>query len=88
MAADAFNFTPAVVPDALRGGRKSKYVTTVESVYQYLQNHKETAAVRIDLDDVPVKLAVTSFRNAIKRLHPDSLRLAQRGDELYIERRS
>jgi hypothetical protein len=87
MAADGFNFMPAVVPEALRGGRGSKYAATVESVYQYLQDHKETSAVKIDLQGVAVKLAVTSFRNAIKRLYPDSLRLVQRGDELYIERR-
>jgi len=87
MAAETFNFVPAVVPEATRGGRKSKYAATVESVYQYLQDHKETSAVKIELEGIAVKLAVTSFRNAIKRLYPDSLRLVQRADELYIERR-
>ncbi|MCE5253979.1 MAG: hypothetical protein LLG45_07230 [Actinomycetia bacterium] len=86
MATDAFKFIPAVVPTA-RGARKSKYATTVEAVYRYLEQHKDTQSVKIELGDVGVKSAVASFRNAIARQYPDTLRLVQRGDELYIARR-
>jgi hypothetical protein len=87
MAADTFKFVPAVVPKAVRGVRRSRYAATVEAVYQHMQDHKDTESVKIELGDVGVKSAVASFRNAIARLYPDTLRLIQRGGELYIERR-
>ena len=87
MAADSFNFTPAAVPKVVRGLKKSKYAATVEAVHQYMKDHKSAEAVKVDLGDVAVKSAVASFRAAIARLHPDTLRLVQRGGELYIERK-
>jgi hypothetical protein len=87
MAADAFKFKPAEVPKAERGMRKSKYVATVEAVYQYLQDHGDQRAVKIELGDVGVKSAVASFRNAIAKQYPDAIRLVQRGGELYVEKR-
>ncbi len=87
MATESFSFAPATVPKVARGMKKSKYAATVEAVYQHMQGNKNTQAVKVDLGDVSVKSAVASFRNAIARLHPDTLRLVQRGGELYIERR-
>lgn len=87
MVAESFSFAPAVVPKVARGMKKSKYAATVEAVYQHMKSNKSTQAVQVDLGDVAVKSAVASFRNAIARLHPDDLRLVQRGGELYIERR-
>ena len=87
MAADSFNFAPAVVPKVVRGMKKSKYAATVEAVHQHMKDHKGTQAVKLDLGDVAVKSAVASFRAAIAKLYPDTLRLMQRGGELYIERK-
>ena len=87
MAADIFAFKPAEVPKASRGRRKSKYVETVEAVSQYLQDHADQPSVKIELGDVAVKSAVASFRNAIARHYPDTLRLVQRGGDLYVARR-
>ena len=87
MANESFSFAPAVVPKVARGMKKSKYALTVEAVNQYMKDHKGADAVRLELGDVAVKSAVASFRNAIARLYPDTLRLVQRGGELYIERR-
>ena len=87
MAADSFNFVPATVPKVVRGMKKSKYAATVEAVHQHMKDHKGTQAVKLDLGDVAVKSAVASFRAAIAKLYPDTLRLMQRGGELYIERK-
>ncbi|MBN1630934.1 MAG: hypothetical protein JW990_14320 [Thermoleophilia bacterium] len=87
MAADSFNFTPAVVPRVVRGMKKSKYAATVEAVHQHMKDHKGTQAVKVELGEVTVKSAVASFRAAIARLYPDTLKLVQRGGELYIERK-
>ena len=87
MASDIFSFKPAAVPSVSRGIRKSRYVTTVEAIYQYLHDHPDQRSVRIELGDVGIRNAVTSFRNAIAKTHPDVMRLVQRGGELYIERR-
>jgi len=80
MAVETFNFEPATVPKAVRGIRKSKYLTTVEAVQEYLQAHKTTESVKVELGDVNVKSAVASFRNAIAKNYPDTLRLLQRGE--------
>jgi hypothetical protein len=88
MAAEAFSFKPAEIPQAERGSRRSKYLATVEVVHEYLQAHKDQRAVKIDLGDVSIKSAVTSFRNAIAKSHPETLRLVQRGGDLYIEKRA
>lgn len=87
MAADIFKFKPAEVPQATRGLRKSKYGATVEAVNQYLQEHSDQQSVKVELGDVAVKSAVASFRNAIVRRYPDTLRLVQRGGDLYIAKR-
>lgn len=87
MAADTFAFKPAPVPKAVRGVRKSKYAATIEAVHQYLELHKDTESVRVELGNISAKSAVASFRNAIARRYPDTLRLVQRGGELYITRR-
>ncbi len=87
MAEGLFDFSPAEVPTAERGSRKSKYVATVDAVYQYLQNNSNEQAVKLELGDVGMKSAVTSFRNAISKRHHDTLRLVQRGGSLYIKRR-
>jgi hypothetical protein len=88
MAAEVFSFKPAEIPQAERGLRRSKYLATVEAVYEYLQAHKDQRAVKIDLGDVSTKSAVASFRNAIAKNYPDTLRLVQRGGDLYIEKRA
>ncbi len=87
MAVEAFSFIPAEIPQAERGSRKSKYAATIEAVNEYLQAHKDQRAVKIELADVSIKSAVASFRNAIAKRYPDTLRLVQRGGELYIQRR-
>ena len=87
MAAETFGFKPAEVPQAVRGLRKSKYVATVEAVHEYLQDHSDQRSVQIELGDVSIKSAIASFRNAIAKQYPDTLRLVQRGGELYIEKR-
>ena len=87
MAAEAFSFKPAEIPQAQRGLRRSKYLATVEAVHEYLQTHKDQRAVKLDLGDVNIKSAVASFRNAIAKKYPDSLRLVQRGGDLYIGKR-
>lgn len=87
MATESFKFAPAVVPKVARGAKGSRYASTVEAVYQHMKENKATQAVKVDLGDVAVKTAVASFRAAIARLYPDTLRLVQRGGELYIERR-
>ena len=87
MAAESFRFSPAEVPKVARGAKGSKYASTVQAVYEHMKDNKGTQAVKIDLGDVAMKSAVASFRAAIARLYPDSLRLVQRGGELYIERR-
>jgi hypothetical protein len=87
MAAEIFRFKPAEVPKASRGLRKSKYVETVNAVHEYLKDHADQPSVKIELGDVGVKSAVASFRNAISRQYPDTLRLVQRGGDLYMERR-
>jgi hypothetical protein len=87
MAADIFRFKPAEVPKATRGLGKSRYIATVEAVHQYLQKNADQQSVKIELGDVGVKPAAASFRNAIRKYYPDTLRLAQRGGELYIERK-
>jgi len=87
MAANIFSFKPAEVPPASRGLRISKYSATVDAVYKYLQGHATEQSVKIELGDVGIKSAVTSFRNAIAKLYPDSLRLVQREGALYIARR-
>jgi hypothetical protein len=84
MAADIFNFKPAEVPRALKG---SKYAATVQAVHEYMQEHTDQKSVKVELGDVSVKSAVASFRIAIKKQFPDTLRLVQRRGELYIERR-
>jgi hypothetical protein len=88
MATEAFSFKPADIPQAERGLRKSKYVATVEAVNEYLQTHKDQRAVKIDLGDVSIKSAVASFRNAIAKSYPDTLRLVQRGGDLFIAKRA
>ncbi len=85
MSAEAFDFVPAIVPEATRGLKKSKYTATVEAIYLFLQEHKDTKAVKIELGDVSLKSALTSFRNTVRRLYPDTLRVVQRGGDLYIE---
>jgi hypothetical protein len=40
----------------------------------------------MELGDIGIKSAVSSFRNAIAKQHPDGLRLVQRGGDLYIEK--
>lgn len=87
MSTETFGFSPAEVPKVVRGAKRSKYASTVEAVHQHMKEHRATQAVKVDLGDVAVKSAVASFRAAIARLYPDTLRLAQRGGELYIERR-
>ncbi len=87
MATEIFSFKPAEVPKASRGLRKSKYVETVNAVHEYLQDHADQRSVKIELGDVGVKSAVASFRNAISKQYPDTLRLVQRGGDLYIEKR-
>jgi hypothetical protein len=87
MAAESFSFKPAEVPQAARGLRKSKYVATVEAVHEYLQDHSDQRSVKIELGDVGTKSAVASFRNAVAKLYPDTIRLVQRGGDLYIEKR-
>jgi hypothetical protein len=87
MAAEIFGFEPVEVPRASRGLRGSKYVATVEAVHQYLQDHTDQRSVKIELGNVGVKSAVASFRNAIARQYRDTLRLVQRGGDLYIEKR-
>lgn len=87
MAAEAFSFAPAEIPKAERSARESKYVATVKAVQKYMDEHKDQRSVKIELGDVSVKSAVASFRNAISRHYPGSLRLVQRGGELFIERR-
>lgn len=87
MAPEPFPFKPAAIPQAERGQRGSKYVATVEKVHEYLVQHKEVDAVRIELGDVSVKSAVASFRNVIAKRYRESLRLQQRGSDLYIARR-
>jgi hypothetical protein len=87
MVAETFGFKPAEVPQASRGLRRSKYVATVEAVHQYLQDHTDQRSVKIELGDVGIKSAVASFRNAISKQYPDTMRLVQRGGDLYIERR-
>jgi hypothetical protein len=87
MAIEAFGFKPAAIPTAVRGLRTSKYGATVEAVYEYLRSHKDQPSVKIDLGDASLKAAVASFRTAIAKRYPGSLRLVQRGGELYIQRR-
>lgn len=87
MAAEAFSFKPAQVPQAVRGSRGSRYVATVEKVHNYLAAHKDVESVEIELGDVSLKSAVASFRNVIAKRYRDSLRLQQRGGRLYIARR-
>ena len=86
MAGEHFGFRPAAIPAAKRGGRESKYVSTVQAVDHYLEEHKDQRSVKIDLGDVAIKSAVASFRAAISRQYPGRLRLVQRGSDLYIER--
>jgi hypothetical protein len=86
MAVDIFDFKPADVPEATRGLRRSKYLATVDAISEYLQDHSEQQSVKIELGDVSIKSAVSSFRNAISKRYPDTLRLLQRGGDLYIER--
>jgi len=87
MAADAFDFKPAEVPQATRGLKKSRYAATVDAVHAYLQEHADQRAVQIELGSVGIKAAAASFRAAIKKHHPDDMRLAQRGGELFVERK-
>ncbi len=87
MAAETFGFKPVPVPQASRGLRTSKYVATVEAVYKYLQDNSDQRSVKIELGDVAIKSAVASFRNAISKHYPGSIRLVQRAGELYIEKR-
>ena len=87
MAAESFGFKPAEIPKAERGQRSSKYVATIEEVHQYLAQHRDQRSVKIELGGTSIKSAVTSFRNAISRRYPDSLRAAQRGGDLYIVKR-
>lgn len=87
MAAEAFGFKPVPVPPATRGSRGSKYVATVQAVHQYLLDHPNERSVKIELGDVSVKSAVASFRNAISKLYPDTIRLVQRAGDLYIQKR-
>ena len=87
MAADAFDFKPAQVPQATRGLRRSRYAVTVDAVHAYLQEHADERAVKIELGSVGIKAAAASFRAAIKKYYPDAMRLAQRGSELFIERK-
>jgi hypothetical protein len=88
MAVEPFGFKPAEIPAAERGGRESRYVATVKSVNQYLEEHRDQKSVKLDLGDVAVKTAVASFRAAISRQYSGRLRLVQRGGDLYIERAS
>jgi len=87
MASEIFRFKAAEVPRATRGARTSKYGATVEAVHQYLQDHSDQQAVKVELGDVALKSAVTSFRNAISKKYPDTLRLIQREGHVYIARR-
>ena len=87
MAAEIFSFKPAEVPQATRGLRRSKYVATVDAVHKYLKDHTDQRSVKIELGDVGIKSAVASFRNAISKHYPDTIRLVQRGGDLYIEKR-
>jgi hypothetical protein len=88
MAAETFSFKPAEIPPAERGLRKSKYAATVEAVNEYLLANKDQQAVKIDLGHVNIKSAVASFRNVIAKRYPATLRLVQRGGDLYIQRRA
>ncbi|MGI5939250.1 MAG: hypothetical protein ACOX8V_00885 [Thermoleophilia bacterium] len=87
MADEIFSFEPAVVPKAQRGFRRSKYLATVEAIDQFLKENPNENAVKIELGDVSSKSAYASFRTVIAREYPDSIRLTQRGGDLYIERR-
>lgn len=87
MSSEPFAFKPAAIPQAERGQRGSRYVTTVEKVHEYLAEHPEVESVHIELGDVSVKSAVASFRNVIAKRYRDSLRLQQRAGDLYIARR-
>jgi hypothetical protein len=87
MDTNIFRFKPAQVPKAVRGTRRSRYAGTVEAVYHYMQEHKDATSVKVELGDTGVKSAVAGFRNAIARSYPDSLRLVQRGGEIYITKR-
>jgi hypothetical protein len=87
VAADMFSFKPAEVPKATRGRRRSKYAATVEAVHEYLAKHADERSVKIELGSVDSRSAAASFRMTVAKNHPDSLRLVQRGEDLYIERR-
>jgi hypothetical protein len=87
MAVEVFSFEPADVPKAQRGLRRSKYLATVEGIDQYMKEHPEQNAVKIQLGNVSSKSAYASFRTVIAREYSDVLRLTQRGGDLYIERR-
>lgn len=87
MEAEIFRFEPVEVPPATRGLRRSKYIATLEAVHEYLQDHTDKRSVRVELGDVAIKSATSGFRNAISQHYPDTLRLVQRGGELYIEKR-
>jgi hypothetical protein len=88
MAAEKmFSFKPAEVPPATRGLRRSKYTATIEAVHQYLQDHPDERSVKVELGDVDIKSATTSFRNAIAKQFRDTIRLVQRRGDLYIVRR-
>jgi hypothetical protein len=87
MVPEPFAFKPATIPQAERGQRGSRYVATVERVQEYLVEHPEVESVHIELGGVSVKSAVASFRNVIAKKYRDSLRLQQRGGDLYIARR-
>jgi hypothetical protein len=87
MAVEGFAFKPAPVPQAQRGSRGSRYVATVENVNRYLAQHKDVQSVQIELGDVSLKSAVASFRNVISKNYRDSLRLQQRGGQLFVSRR-
>jgi hypothetical protein len=87
MAAEVFSFKPADIPQAVRGRKKSRYSATVESVYEYMKEHPDQKSVKLELVGVSAKAAAASFRQAISKSYPSELRLVQRGEDLYLQRR-
>jgi hypothetical protein len=86
MGPEIFDFKPAPVPQAVRGRRTSRYTATVEAVQKYLDAHPEQPSVKLELGSTGLKAASASFRKALSGPGSNSLRLVQRGGELYIAR--
>jgi hypothetical protein len=87
MATEIFDFKPAQIPQAERGRRKSRYTATVEAIEKYMQAHPEQPSVRLELGSTGIKAAAASLRKALSGSGSSTLRLVQRGGDLYIRRR-